>query len=111
MKKKFCFIAVILGIFLLSTVSTYAEQDNYSEDEKPITFRLIERIPGTGSPDPTPNPPNTGGSGGGSGGGSKLPQTGELSTFFFSFVGTLLLGMSGFIILMKRRKKDDEQEN
>lgn len=133
MKKWIGILAVFCGFFLLDSTLVFAEQDNYSEDEQSISFRLI----------PNPNQETTDSTqpvgkqddltdGNGTGSikeenndkkisdsyGSKVenkqkfyPKTGEMKSMALSFVGTFLIGCGILIAFVKRRKNNDQQEN
>lgn len=113
MKKIVSIVTVLFGMFFLTSQVTFANQDNYSEDQKTITFKLIKDGTGTTDSSEVTNPPggNDGDKGSNGDNISKLPQTGEAKALGASFLGVFLLGLSFLIILWKRRKNDDQQEN
>ena len=91
-----------------SESSSSSESDSSSDSsssseissESSETERSRDRLPVTG-----------GGTGGGTtsgttSGGSKLPSTGDTVNFLATFMGTILLGVSG-ILLLKRKKGGD----
>lgn len=87
-----------------SESSSSSESDSSSDSsssseissESSETERSRDRLPVTGG----------GTTGGTTSGGSKLPSTGDTVNFVATFMGTILLGVSG-ILLLKRKKGGD----
>lgn len=95
-----CLVTVIFGLFFLGTSTVFAEQDNFSMDEKPLVFRIIDK---TGEEKPTDD-----GVSDASGSNSQYPQMGEVRTLSLSFLGTLVIGAELFMILWRRRENDEK---
>lgn len=83
-----------------SDSSSDSSSSSETSSESSETERSRDRLPVTGG--------GTGGgtTGGTTSGGSKLPSTGDTVNFLATFMGTILLGVSG-ILLLKRKKGGD----
>lgn len=98
MKKIVSIVTVLFSLVFLSPTA-FAEQNNFSEDEKPIVFELIKKNDqNAGSVQPNKKDSV-----------SHYPKTGEVKTMIFSFLGSLLLGLI-FIIFLKRRSEDEQEK-
>lgn len=79
-----------------SDSSSDSSSSSEISSESSETERSRDRLPVTGG----------GTTGGTTSGGSKLPSTGDTVNFLATFMGTILLGVSG-ILLLKRKKGGD----